>query len=87
MFIAAARAARFEVTGYYFDVELEAALKQNGQRTGKHLIPSKGVVSTFRRLEPPVIEEGFDRLYTVQVGVAKEWIVRLVGQSDRNRLS
>src|ERR1700694_1243407 len=75
VYITAAKAARFEVVGYYFQAELEALLQRNGQRTGKQLIPPKGVVATFRRLEPPAIEEGFDRLYTVRIGPTNEWMV------------
>ena len=76
MYIAASKAARFQVVGYYFEAELEAALKRNGQRTGKQLIPTKGIMATFRRLEPPELEEGFDRLYRVRIGSANEWIVK-----------
>jgi predicted kinase len=77
-YIAAAKAAEFAVTGYYFDAELEAALKRNSQRTGKQLIPAKGVAGTYRRLEVPMLDEGFDRLYTVGISPANEWIVNLV---------
>jgi predicted kinase len=75
VYIAASKAAKFQVVGYYFEAELEAALKRNSQRTGKQLIPAKGVVATFRRLEPPRLEEGFDRLYRVRIGSANDWIV------------
>ncbi len=76
-YIAAAKAARFEVVGYYFKTELEAALGRNSLRTGKELIPAKGVVATFRRMEPPEFKEGFDRLYTAQIGPTSEWSVTL----------
>ena len=75
VYIAASKAARFQVVGYYFEAELEAALKRNGQMTGKQLIPTKGIMATFRRLEPPELEEGFDRLYRVRIGSGNEWIV------------
>jgi predicted kinase len=83
VYIAVAQAARFEVAGYYFESELEDLLKRNGQRTGKQLIPAKGVVATFRRLEPPKFEEGFDRLYTVRIGPANEWMITSEDRSNQ----
>ena len=74
-YIRLAKAARFEVAGYYFEVELSDALSRNMRRTGKQLIPAKGVRSTFRKIERPTIEEGFDRLYTVQVLDIGEWTI------------
>jgi len=84
VYIAAAKAARFEVAGYYFEVELEEALRRNSQRIGRHLIPEKGVVATFRRLERPEFEEGFDRLYTVRIGPGNEWTVTSEDRSNRS---
>ncbi|HLJ88797.1 MAG TPA: AAA family ATPase [Candidatus Angelobacter sp.] len=73
IYIAAAKAAQFEVIGYYFVTELEAALERNSQRTGEQFIPVQGVGATHRRLEPPVLEEGYDRLYKVSIGAANTW--------------
>lgn len=75
VYIAAAKAAQFQVVAYYFETSLEAALKRNSQRTGKQLIPEKGVVATFRRLEPPRFEEGFDQLFRVRIGPGNEWSI------------
>jgi predicted kinase len=74
-YVTAAKAARFAVAGYYFEVELEMALHRNSLRVGKELIPAKGVVATFRRMQPPARDEGFDRLYTVRIGPANEWLI------------
>jgi predicted kinase len=82
-YIAASKAVGFEVLGYYFETELAAALKRNCLRTGKQLIPAKGVVGTLRRMQPPVLEEGFDRLYTVHIGEANEWKITLLEQSSQ----
>src|ERR1700730_3921748 len=40
VYIAAARAAKFQIVGYYFETELDAALARNSQRLGKQLIPA-----------------------------------------------
>ncbi len=64
-YIAAARAAGFRVTGYYFEIPLQEALRRNAQRAGTARIPPPGVIGTFRRIEPPTLAEGFDELFTV----------------------
>ena len=74
-YIAAAKAAGFTVIGYYFAAELKAALNRNSKRTGRQLIPEKGVVAMYKRLQPPRLDEGFDQLYTVEVGRENEWNV------------
>lgn len=65
MYIAAAKAAGFRVTGYFFDVELKDALRRNGERAGAAKVPVPGVIGTFKRLQRPALEEGFDALYVV----------------------
>lgn len=65
IYIQAARDAGFEVTGYFFDARPRDALRRNLQRSGKEKIPPAPVMRTWKRLEPPRPEEGFDRLYTV----------------------
>lgn len=66
-YIVHARNAGFKVIGYYFDADINEALKRNSQRTGKELVPEVGVRGTYNRLEIPVVYEGFDRLYRVFV--------------------
>jgi predicted kinase len=85
VYIAAAKAARFTVIGYYFAAELQAALSRNSGRAGKQLIPEKGVVAMHKRLQPPTLDEGFDQLYTVEVGRENEWSVNPVGQGGQVR--
>ena len=65
-YIVPARAARFRVVGYLFDITLEEALRRNALRTGKQRIPEKGLRATLRKLERPTLEEGFDVLYRVE---------------------
>src|SRR5262245_27326973 len=77
-YISQARATGFSVTGYYFKSALQAALERNRQRSGKALIPEKGIISAYRKLELPSFYEGFDRLFYVEIAedgqfVVKEW--------------
>jgi predicted kinase len=77
-YISQAKAAGFSVTGYYFKSALQDALERNHQRKGKALIPEKGIIGAYRKLELPGFDEGFDRLFYVEIGdngafIVKEW--------------
>lgn len=74
VYIAAARAAGFRVVGYFFQAEVREAIGRNSARAGRAAIPVKGLVGTFKRLQPPRLEEGFDRLFEVRVD-AGEFVV------------
>ncbi len=64
-YITQARQAGFEVTGYYFQSRLTDALQRNQQRSGKAIIPEKGVLAKYRAIQRPSFAEGFDRLFYV----------------------
>jgi len=66
-YIGAARAAGFRVVAYFFDTPLKDALRRNNQRVGKQKIPVPAVASTFRKLQPPSLEEGFDAVFRVAI--------------------
>lgn len=66
-YIGPARAAGFRVIAYFFQTALRDAIRRNNQRSGKQKIPVPAVASTFRKLCPPTLEEGFDALYTVTI--------------------
>lgn len=66
-YISLARQHKFKVKGYYFQSRLEEALERNSLRTGKALVPKIGVLSTYKKLEVPSLEEGFDELYYVML--------------------
>jgi predicted kinase len=66
-YIRLAHAGGFEVHGYFFEPQVDRAIAWNQSRSGKALIPVKGLLGTLKRLERPLPEEGFDRLYRVHV--------------------
>jgi len=77
-YISQAKAAGFSVIGYYFKSALQSAVERNDRRSGKARIPLKGIVATHRKLELPSYDEGFDRLFYVEIGgdgafIVKEW--------------
>jgi len=66
-YVGPARERGFRVIAYYFDVSLREAMRRNEQRLGALKIPAPGVAGTFRKIQPPTTEEGFDCVYTVRV--------------------
>jgi predicted kinase len=69
-YIALARAHRFSVIGYRFDAPLDELRSRNAQRSGKARVPEVAILSTLKKFEPPALDEGFDRLYRVNVQAA-----------------
>ncbi len=67
VYIEAAKRAGFRVTGYYFATSVRAAIARNQQREGKQAIPVKGLLGTYKRLQPPRREEGFDELFEARI--------------------
>ena len=74
-YIGPAREAGFSVVGYYFPMPVKHAIGRNLKREGKKKIPVQGVLGTYKRLQPPRREEGFDHLYCVTVTEANELVV------------
>lgn len=74
-YIAAAKATRYFVTGYYFCSKIDECLARNAQRSGKARIPDIGVLGRAKQLELPGFDEGFDELYYVSIRNGK-FIIR-----------
>ena len=74
-YIGPAKAAGFRIVGYYFPVPVKHAIGRNLRREGKKKIPVKGVLGTYKRLQPPSRTEGFDALYCVTVTETNEFLV------------
>jgi predicted kinase len=75
-YIGPARKAGYEVVGYYFAADLKGSIKRNEQRSGKEIIPRKGIVATYGKLEIPSYAEGFNKLHHVSVGSPRGFNVR-----------
>lgn len=82
MYIRDAKYAHFKVVAYYFDSCLDDALLRNEQREGKAKIPRVGVISTFKKLEIPELEEGFDEIYQVSLYQENDFNVNLLHQRE-----
>jgi predicted kinase len=66
-YVEPARAAGFEVVGYWFQTHPADALAVNLARPLTQRVPVNAVLGTLGRLEPPTREEGFDELYAVRM--------------------
>ena len=75
-YIVPARAAGFRIVGYYFRSEIRDAIERNRQRHGKQMIPDKAIAGTYKRLELPRHDEGFDELYYVGMTEANDFSVQ-----------
>jgi predicted kinase len=74
-YIGPAREAGFRAVAYFFETSLREAIRRNNQRAGKQKIPIPAIAGTLRKLKPPVLEEGFDAIYTVRISPEGAFIV------------
>lgn len=66
-YIQRARNAGFEVYSYYFETDLSSSLERNRHRVGKANIPEVGVRATYKKLEIPNLDEGFDAIFKIKI--------------------
>ena len=76
-YIILAKESKFSITGYYFQSDLASCKQRNSDRQGKSKIPLVGLLDTYKKLELPSYQEGFDRLYYVRLDnnqfLVEEW--------------
>jgi predicted kinase len=77
VYLQAAKAAGFHVSGYYFESSVADALRRNQARAARQRVPKVGILSAYKRLQVPSRQEGFDALYSVRIVdtafVVEEW--------------
>ncbi len=66
-YVAPARAAGFRVVAYFFSIPLREALRRNNLRKLKQKVPAVAVAGTFKKLQPPTPQEGFDEIHNVEL--------------------
>jgi predicted kinase len=79
-YIAAARNAGFRIIAYFFKSTVRDAIQRNNQRKLKAKIPPAAIAGTFKKLEPPSGDEGFDEIFTVEVATQGGFTVTPAGQ-------
>lgn len=78
-YIDAAREARFEVIGYFFNATIPEAIERNSRRIGKEAVSEIGIRATYKKLEPPTLQEGYDGLFEVQI-IDNGYSLRKIGE-------
>lgn len=76
-YVALARAARYEVICYFFESTSAEALQRNSTRSGRFLVPDKGIYGTHKKLQVPALSEGFDKVYRVKLLPGGQYEVEL----------
>jgi predicted kinase len=75
-YITLAKPDGFRIIGYYFRPHIQQALEWNSRRSGKAVVPIKGIWGTYKRLQQPRLSEGFDQLYYVESSASNTFIVQ-----------
>lgn len=66
-YIQRAKDAGFEIIAYYFETDLTSTLERNSHRMGKANIAEVGVRATYKKLERPRLDEGFDEIFQIKI--------------------
>lgn len=82
-YVGPARAAGFSVVSYFFRATPREAIARNRGRGDKPSIPIPGLLGTYKRIEEPRLEEGFDVLYTVTLTPANVYVVEEVARAPQ----
>ncbi len=67
LYIHAAKAAGFQVKGYFFDSRPADAVYRNARRSAEESVPEKAIFGASKQLQLPSRSEGFDELFRVRV--------------------
>ncbi|WP_050027014.1 AAA family ATPase [Verrucomicrobium sp. BvORR034] len=66
-YIRRARLNHFSIHGYFFDADVEEALRRNTTRTGMARVPEVAILTAAKTLETPSYDEGYDQLSVVRI--------------------
>ena len=64
-YMEAAKAYRFKVTGYFFNSDIQKAIERNNTRTAREVVSIVGIRATYKKVQLPTIQEGYDELFMV----------------------
>jgi len=74
-YIAPARAAGFRMIAYFFCTPMSEALRRNNLRKGKQRVPPVAIAGTFKKIQRPTVDEGFDEIHTVELTPGDGFVV------------
>jgi predicted kinase len=78
-YLLSARRAYFRAIAYFFRTSLPDAIRRNNQRDPKEKVPVVAVVNTFKKLQPPLLEEGFEKIYTIELNAQDKFVIARTG--------
>jgi len=73
--IALAGAHGARVIGYYFRASVAESVDRNSRREGKARVPDVAIFTAAKKLTRPSLDEGFDELLYVRMGLSNNFIV------------
>jgi predicted kinase len=65
-YIEPAKSHAFPISGYYMMTSPEDCLERNESRADNLAVPEQAIRATWKRMEKPRLDEGFDELYAVR---------------------
>ena len=65
----------FRLVAFWLEALPNEALARNAAREGREQIPVPGILGTYKRLEVPTLEEGFDAVYRVRPADEERFVV------------
>jgi len=74
--ISLAREFGARVVGYYFIATTREAVGRNRGREGKARVPDVAIFTRAKRMAKPLLEEGFDQLYSVAIDPTGDFSVQ-----------
>jgi predicted kinase len=74
-YIVPARAAGFRLVAYFFSTPMREALRRNNLRQGKQRVPPVAIAGTFKKIQRPMLDEGFDEIHSVELTADDRFIV------------
>ena len=67
-YISLLKEAGYKLIGYYFSSSIKDCLERNSKRIENEVVPEKGVLATYSKMELPSLDEGYDQLFFVSLG-------------------
>lgn len=84
-YIAPAKSHAFSISGYYMMTSLEDCLERNRTRSDDLSVAEPAIGATWKKMEKPRLDEGFDDLYVVRSDQGDFVVEKLVQPIQKGR--
>ena len=75
VYVRAALAEGFRVVAFWLEALPREAIARNASREGRGRIPVRGLLGTYKRLQVPALDEGFDAVFRVRSADGHRFLV------------